>query len=671
MENEFKKGNYVVTLEGDFSFSNCCKQNYIFKIREDCYYIRPEIDLKGSTTNGSGIMTFDKKKNLKDWRYATPEEIAEYDRLGKPYDVTILQKKQSNSLVGRYLKVVGSKKRKGLNYLLIIEKSSLNTYMTKECPGEWMDLDYRIKCGDFELMPEGFIPPQFEIGKWYTCSCNSNLYQFDGFIEGHKWGISAVINPLNNKHANEKPGYTKATNHNSCIEYFSPSSLADMEIVNKFLPKEEEWFPEIGEWVVIAHSDAYKIGKSSAMNNTGLKAGEVAQVSAKNYDKEKLPDNLGFWVWLERDSELLSIMAIGSILLRKAEPHEIPVQDKWIYNTSEFKNNTIYYIDFDDSTDRRLIVKIDRIPYISDTRCHFIDGVNEYKFGTWGDNKIKARIATVSEQQELLSKIPKENTVVYEPLPFPSNNPDAFKIIAKHDIIRGNSDHMSCNGNIPDIIPKGTITWANSANAIIQSRGEICPENNRWCANIKSSCFEIHPDYINHFNKKIESDGLFEEAKRRYPIGSTFYDLVHKTPFVVDSHKFDTFGDNNQLYVPVKHRPGFSNKTARLYKNGIWAEKVETPIYSAGYDPIQDNTVMATAITVMANNQHLVKNGKTSSVDINVINNYDEFTWNVTVPNPNLELKIKSITTKLNTHVDRSDLKMPELKVKNREKIKF
>ena len=60
--------------------------------------IYPAVDLQGSKDNGHGVMSFDKKSYLKDWRYATQEEAAEYERIGKPYDVTKLQKKEESIL---------------------------------------------------------------------------------------------------------------------------------------------------------------------------------------------------------------------------------------------------------------------------------------------------------------------------------------------------------------------------------------------------------------------------------------------------------------------------------------------------------------------------------------------------------------------------------------------
>lgn len=91
----FYEGDYIVTLDVEGGDWNCARKNYCFKQRLDNKGIYPAIDLKGSTGNGHTVMSFDKKEYLKDWRYATPEEAAEYERIGKPYDVTTLQKKEA------------------------------------------------------------------------------------------------------------------------------------------------------------------------------------------------------------------------------------------------------------------------------------------------------------------------------------------------------------------------------------------------------------------------------------------------------------------------------------------------------------------------------------------------------------------------------------------------
>jgi hypothetical protein len=86
----FKVGEYIVMLNTTLHSSNCVKKDYCFRQRIDKDYICPVTDLDGSGENGNTSLTFDKKHELLDWRYATPEEIVEYERLGKPYNVKTL-----------------------------------------------------------------------------------------------------------------------------------------------------------------------------------------------------------------------------------------------------------------------------------------------------------------------------------------------------------------------------------------------------------------------------------------------------------------------------------------------------------------------------------------------------------------------------------------------------
>lgn len=89
--SEFKKGDYIVTLKISEGYTtDCAKENYCFKQKCDNGSLSVE-DLFGYANGNSGLR-YGKTNNLLDWRYATPEEIAEYDRLGKPYDVTTLKK---------------------------------------------------------------------------------------------------------------------------------------------------------------------------------------------------------------------------------------------------------------------------------------------------------------------------------------------------------------------------------------------------------------------------------------------------------------------------------------------------------------------------------------------------------------------------------------------------
>jgi len=97
--SEFKKGEYIVLIgnpidpitnqkpkdrgiPSSFLINNCYLQ------RSNSSYIRPEIDSKGLTGNGWVCYKYD----MNNWRYASAQEAAEYDRLGKPYNVNELNK---------------------------------------------------------------------------------------------------------------------------------------------------------------------------------------------------------------------------------------------------------------------------------------------------------------------------------------------------------------------------------------------------------------------------------------------------------------------------------------------------------------------------------------------------------------------------------------------------
>jgi hypothetical protein len=90
----FKENDYIVTVtinrSGLFDTS-CAKENYCFKQRVNSACLSPDIDLEGSSTNSNCGLKFNSGDRLTDWRYATPQEIEEYDRLGKPFDVTLIK----------------------------------------------------------------------------------------------------------------------------------------------------------------------------------------------------------------------------------------------------------------------------------------------------------------------------------------------------------------------------------------------------------------------------------------------------------------------------------------------------------------------------------------------------------------------------------------------------
>jgi predicted transcriptional regulator len=98
MINKFKKDEYIIFTKGlsstDFPL------NYIFKQRQDKDHLSVYKDTTGIENGWEWHRNFNKlylpdgqtEPIITDWRYATKEEIAEYNRLGEPYDVTTLNK---------------------------------------------------------------------------------------------------------------------------------------------------------------------------------------------------------------------------------------------------------------------------------------------------------------------------------------------------------------------------------------------------------------------------------------------------------------------------------------------------------------------------------------------------------------------------------------------------
>lgn len=99
--NVFKKGEYIVLI-GDGQSTGGARlvqsdqfiKNHCYKVRENSTFLKTELDSNGSTTNGWECVPYNPNQfhKTRNWRYATQEEIDEYERRGKPYDVTELNK---------------------------------------------------------------------------------------------------------------------------------------------------------------------------------------------------------------------------------------------------------------------------------------------------------------------------------------------------------------------------------------------------------------------------------------------------------------------------------------------------------------------------------------------------------------------------------------------------
>lgn len=96
-QKRFKKGDYIVITE-------CNAKSYNGKLNH-CYKL---------IGNNFNIGDYDRipldEPNNKKARLATPEEITEYNRLGKPYDVTtLLQKKAEQESFPKYVRIISDK----------------------------------------------------------------------------------------------------------------------------------------------------------------------------------------------------------------------------------------------------------------------------------------------------------------------------------------------------------------------------------------------------------------------------------------------------------------------------------------------------------------------------------------------------------------------------------
>lgn len=96
MKTQFNKDDYIVLLKNEYNYNNEPPRprlagsekfplNFCYKQRVTFSYLTPYLDNKSSNTNAWSIHDFHKTHGY-DWRYATIDEIMEYDRLNKPFD---------------------------------------------------------------------------------------------------------------------------------------------------------------------------------------------------------------------------------------------------------------------------------------------------------------------------------------------------------------------------------------------------------------------------------------------------------------------------------------------------------------------------------------------------------------------------------------------------------
>ncbi len=84
----FKKDDYIVLLKNN-TYSEYFPSNYCYKQSRDADCFDVYDDVEGGH-NGWSVLSFTKCSGY-DWRYATQQEIEEYNRIGKPFNITKIQ----------------------------------------------------------------------------------------------------------------------------------------------------------------------------------------------------------------------------------------------------------------------------------------------------------------------------------------------------------------------------------------------------------------------------------------------------------------------------------------------------------------------------------------------------------------------------------------------------
>jgi hypothetical protein len=245
----FKQNDYIVTLKIDTNFSTfCARDNWCFKQKSDQSYIQPCMDLSGDTGNGNGNLQFDKSKRLKDWRYATPEEIAEYDRLGKPFDVTTLKPKElsKEELLEEAKRKypIGSQVKSVFDDLFdtVKEQSHFNypDAWNGDTPQIWFTGDRyglliydRGKWAEIVSKPESaekMEEPEFIVGKWYKRTTEPTSSEFVLYIK------CSSIDPIK-----DCEHITFGRKHNVIVnqgrQYKEWKELEDLSEIQQYLPE--------------------------------------------------------------------------------------------------------------------------------------------------------------------------------------------------------------------------------------------------------------------------------------------------------------------------------------------------------------------------------------------------------------------------------------------------
>jgi hypothetical protein len=542
----FKKGDYIVLLEG--SFDHCYPINFIFKQREENMFLRTEKDNRGSITNGWDVHSFDKSWN-NNWRYATQIEREEYERLGKPFDVT---------------KIVYN--------------------------GMFMKNDYIVLLN----FGKGVGEPSYYLNHVYKQ--NSNREYLDTYLDSRGsstncWGAIKFLKTdgVDWRYATRK----EIEQYNHLGKPYDIKSL----VIASQAPAIESKF-NIGD-IVETDSTGYQYSQMNKNHSTPLAEIVNCGIRTYNHQGKKVLDKQYSFVqkqwWYHVDG--YSTNWITENCMSKPDPmlellaeakHRYPVGSKFYpahLDVEIAKTSQIICIVKDHS-----LLKIDRTSLTYGSGDTLTNGHSYsehiYYEGEWAE--IVSTPEAIDENEELSLKVwrvePKNKKELLN---------EAVKRFPKGTVFKNTNIIPHCVGTV---IASGSPYWSGDDIMINTLTSTYTIYNHQGWAEVIPPVLPVITSEIDdengdknavwklgliHDSKYYTRPDLIKEAQRRgYNPGAKFIDLVRGEEFTIRN----PFGDekihndstsNNQLYVQVEQHATLANKSARMYRDGYWAKLVK------------------------------------------------------------------------------------------------
>ena len=290
-KTRFKTGDYVVSLRPEYLSTVSIKFNY-------CYIQYKDGD---KISIDSGTTMYEDDINYA--RLATPEEIAEYKRVGKPYDVTTLQPSEISTYglnVGDFLdtKIINDWGGFAYNRCCLISKDK--SWQQHQCmfSGDRTIKSFKLIDGivgflvsdtsSVYLRAEGFKEfadnyytentSNFKVGSWYKY--NGYYLKYSKTDDRNIFIASEYINTEDNSFKDDLIDFTCG------IADDSKKLVTDLSVIQQYLPEEhpdkivKNPIFEAGKWYRVTDGKNKEIGKSlwyvkslSVLNGI-IKAGE-------------------------------------------------------------------------------------------------------------------------------------------------------------------------------------------------------------------------------------------------------------------------------------------------------------------------------------------------------------------------------------------------------------